>query len=94
MESFQTIAVDDIVMQEARALASESGVTVEELLKQALEHGIISLREGQFFRLRRRKGNVAEALALLRAAGAGKPPMPGDEIPDEVKALYPELQDR
>jgi hypothetical protein len=94
MEAFDTIAIDDIVMQEAKALASETGVTVEEVIKQALEHGIVGLREAQFFRLRRGKGNVAEALALLRQAGAGNPPLPGDEIPDDVKALYPELQDR
>jgi hypothetical protein len=94
MEDTETISVDRVVLREVEALARETGLSVEEIVHQALEQGIMGLRSAQFFSVRRGKGNLAEALALLRAAGAGKPPIPGDEIPDEVKALYPELQDR
>lgn len=94
MEEMGTISVDRVVLGEVEALARETGLSVEEVVHQALEQGILGLRSAQFFRIRRGRGNLAEALALLRRAGNGRPPDPGDEIPEDVKALYPELQDR
>jgi hypothetical protein len=68
------------LMNEAQLIAQEEGLSVEQIINDALEQGLAELRSMHFFRSRRGKGNVVEALKILRRAGNDRPPQPGDEI--------------
>lgn len=94
MEGFETIAVDRMVLNEAEVLAQECGLPVEQILSDALQQGITGIRAMRRIRARMGKGNLTEALALLQRAGNGRAPDPGDEIPADVLALYPEFRSR
>jgi serine/threonine protein kinase len=61
------------LMEEARKVAKAEGVAVAEKVS--------ALRTQEYFAERARRGDVREALRVLKRAGAGQPPMPGDELP-------------
>lgn len=94
MEPSANIAIDHSLLAQAELVAKETNLPVEQIIQSALQQGLTELRSESFFRSRRGRGNVEKALAILRRAGNGRPPDPGDEIPDDVRALYPEIQSR
>lgn len=85
MESAANIMVERVLLTEAEAIAKANGLPVERVIQEALEHGLVELRSEHFFRSRRGMGDVTNSLAILRRAGAGRSPMPGDEIPSDLR---------
>ncbi len=47
-----------------------------------IEYEAVALRTESYFAERAARADVPQALALLRRAGAGAEPLPGDELPD------------
>jgi hypothetical protein len=81
MDQSPNIALKAALVGEAQLLAQEEGLPVDQVVNDALEQGLLGLRSAHFFKVRRGKGDVAQALELLRRAGSGNPPLPGDELP-------------
>ena len=69
------------LMEEARALAKEEGVALNQLINTAVAEKLAATRTLAFFERYVRDANVEEALALLRRPRKGEPPREGDELP-------------
>jgi hypothetical protein len=73
------------LLDEARALAKSEGVALNQLINVAVAEKLAVSRTREFFQRYPRDANVALALEILEKAGAGNPPMPGDELPEGWK---------
>ena len=69
------------LMEEARALAKSEGVALNQLINVAVAEKLAVTRTMEFFQRYTRNANVVRAMEILNKAGAGNPPMPGDELP-------------
>lgn len=69
------------LMEEARKGAKAEGVAVNQLINVAVAEKVSALRTEEYFAERAARGNVKKALQILKRAGRGNPPFPGDEIP-------------
>lgn len=69
------------LMAEARRIATAEGVAVNQLINVAVAEKVSALRTEEYFAVRAAKGDVKKALRVLRRAGKGSPPGPGDELP-------------
>ena len=70
------------LLEEARALAKSEGVALNQLINVAVAEKLAVTRTMEFFQRYTRDANVARALEILNKAGAGNPPMAGDELPE------------
>jgi hypothetical protein len=69
------------LMEEARKVAKAEGVAINQLINVAVAEKVSALRTEEFFSERARRGDVRKALRILKRAGAGRPPVQGDELP-------------
>jgi len=74
------------LLAEARRLAQEEGVALNQLINVAVAEKLSAVRTEEFFRERARGADHAEAIRILKRAGRNNPPMPGDELPPGWKA--------
>ena len=72
-------------MEEARALAASEGIALNQLITLALAEKVSVLRTDEYFTQRADRAKVARARNVLKRAGVGKPPLPGDEVPQATK---------
>lgn len=68
------------LMEEARKVAKGEGVAVNQLINVAVAEKISALRTEEYFAERAGRSNVGKALRALKRAGAGNPPLAGDEL--------------
>jgi len=68
------------VLEEARKLAESEGVALNQLINVAVAEKLSALRTEDYFSRRAAGANVPNALKILKRAGAGNPPMRGDEL--------------
>jgi hypothetical protein len=54
------------------------------LINVAVAEKLSALRTASYFAERAARANIPEALRILDRAGAGQPPVKGDELPDAV----------
>lgn len=73
------------LMEEAKAMAKDEGVALNQLINVAVAEKLAATRTIQFFERYTRNANVDEALALLRRPRIGEPPRKGDELPASWK---------
>ena len=73
------------LMEEARKIARAEGVAVNQLINVAVAEKVSALRTEDYFAERARRGDVRKALRILKRAGAGQPPVAGDELPAEPR---------
>ena len=73
------------LLEEARKMAGDEGVALNQLINVAVAEKLSALRTEAFFRERARRANVPEAIALLARLGNGNPPAKGDELPQPEK---------
>jgi hypothetical protein len=73
------------LLDEARKLAESEGVALNQFINVAVAEKLSALRTETYFAERAARGNVPKALKILKRAGAGKPPMKGDELPRRKK---------
>jgi hypothetical protein len=69
------------LMEEAKAMARDEGVALNQLINVAVAEKLAATRTIQFFERYTRDASVEEALALLRRPRIGEPPREGDELP-------------
>jgi hypothetical protein len=73
------------LMEEARKVAKAEGVAVNQLINVAVAEKLSVLRTEEYFAERAARGNVDKALRILKRAGTGNAPIPGDELPRRTR---------
>lgn len=68
------------LLEEARRVSKTEGVALNQFINVAVAEKLSALRTEEFFRERGERGDVAKAKRLLKRAGRGNPPAPGDEV--------------
>jgi hypothetical protein len=66
---------------EVRKAAKSEGVALNQFINVAVAEKLATLRTEEFFLQRARGADREEALRILKRAGKGNPPIPGDELP-------------
>lgn len=69
------------LMEEAKKVAKAEGVAVNQLINVAVAEKVSALRTEEYFAKRAEKGDIKKALQVLKRAGKGNTPAPGDELP-------------
>jgi hypothetical protein len=69
------------LLEEARRLAAEEGVAVNQLINVAVAEKLSALRTETYFRERASRADVAKFRRVLARAGKDSPPVEGDELP-------------
>jgi len=67
------------LLDEARRVAQNEGVALNQLINVAVAEKLSALRTEDYFRERAARASIKKAKDVLRRAGRGKPPVPGDE---------------
>jgi HicB family len=70
------------LLDEARRIAEEEGVALNQLINVAVAEKLSAIRTEAFFRERAHRANIPEAIEILEKLGRGNPPMKGDELPN------------
>jgi hypothetical protein len=70
------------LLDEARKVADNEGVALNQLINVAVAEKLSALRTEDYFAERAARADVPRALDILKRAGAGKSPMAGDSLPD------------
>ena len=68
------------ILEEARRVSETEGVALNQFINVAVAEKVSALRTEEYLRERGAKGDVAKAKRLLKRAGRGNPPSPGDEL--------------
>lgn len=68
------------LLEEARKLAEDEGVALNQLINVAVAEKLSALRTERYFAERAARADVPRALDILRKAGGDNPPIKGDEI--------------
>jgi hypothetical protein len=74
------------LLQEARRVAEAEGVAINQFINVAVAEKLSALRTEDYFRERSQRTSVAQAKKILRKAGRGGSPIPGDEIRGQTRA--------
>jgi HicB family len=75
------------LLEEARRIAEEEGVALNQLINVAVAEKLSAIRTESFFRERANRASVPEAIGILGRLGKGNAPMNGDELPKSER-LY------
>lgn len=73
------------LLEEARRLAEEEGVAVNQLINVAVAEKLSALRTEAYFEERAARAGLKKARRILSRAGKGKPPVEGDELPNRKR---------
>jgi len=73
------------LLDEARKLAEEEGVAVNQLINVAVAEKLSALRTEAYFKERASRSDSKKAREILERAGKGNPPVKGDELPAKRK---------
>jgi len=68
------------ILEEARRVSEAEGVALNQFINVAVAEKVSALRTEEYLRDRGARGNVAKAKRLLKRAGRGNAPLPGDEV--------------
>ncbi|MGP8242911.1 MAG: hypothetical protein ACLQVN_00155 [Bryobacteraceae bacterium] len=74
------LRLQESLLEEARRVAETEGVALNQFINVAVAEKLSALRTEEYFRERGQRGDAAKAKRLLKGAGRGNPPAPGDEI--------------
>lgn len=69
------------LLEEVKKLAKADGVALNQFINVAVAEKLSALRTASYFEERARRDDPQKAVEILRRAGAGNPPMKGDELP-------------
>ena len=70
------------LMEEARRIAKDEGVAVNQLINVAVAEKIAALRTAEYFAERAQRGDLQKALRVLKRSGVSNPVVPDDELPN------------
>jgi hypothetical protein len=68
------------LLEEARKLAEQEGVAVNQLINVAVAEKLSALRTEAYFRERAARADLGKAREILSRAGKGNPPVAGDKV--------------
>jgi hypothetical protein len=68
------------LLEEARRVAEAEGVALNQFINVAVAEKLSALRTEDYFRERAQRGDVSRAKRILKRAGRGNQPGPGDEL--------------
>ena len=68
------------LLEEARRLAKDKGVALNQFINVAVAEKLSALRTADYFAARAARADIPAALDNLNRAGRGKTPMAGDQI--------------
>ena len=68
------------LLEEARRISESEGVALNQFINVAVAEKLSALRTEEYFRERSSRADMAKVKRILKRAGKGKPPVPGDEI--------------
>jgi len=68
------------LLEEARRVSESEGVALNQFINVAVAEKLSALRTEEYFRERSSRADIPKAKQILKRAGKGKPPAPGDEI--------------
>jgi hypothetical protein len=68
------------LFEEAKRVAEAEGVALNQLINVAVAEKLSALRTDDYFRERSGRADMSKVKRILKRAGRGKPPVPGDEI--------------
>ena len=77
------------LMEEAKRIAKAEGVAVNQLINVAVAEKVSALRTEEYFAERAARGDLKKALLVLKRAGKGNAPLPGDELPTDTLSRRP-----
>jgi hypothetical protein len=77
-EKIEPVRLQPSLLREVRKQAE--GTSVSEFVNVAVAERVAALRTARLFEERAGRADIPAAIELLRRFGAGKPPLPGDEI--------------
>jgi len=69
------------LLDEARKLAEEEGVALNQFINVVVAEKLSALRTESYIAERAVRADIPKALRILKRAGVGRPPMKGDEMP-------------
>jgi len=69
------------LLDEARKLAEQEGVALNQLINVAVAEKLSALRTETYIAERAARADIPEALRILNRAGRGRTPVKGDELP-------------
>ncbi len=69
------------LLDEARKLAEVEGVALNQFINVAVAEKVSALRTENYLAGRAARADVPKAIAILKRAGAGRPPLKGDAMP-------------
>jgi hypothetical protein len=75
------------LLEAARNLAESEGVALNQLINVAVAQMIAAHNASNYIAIRAKRANLPRALEILRKAGAGNPPIEGDELPEGWKRI-------
>lgn len=68
------------LLEEAKRVSEAEGVALNQFINVAVAEKLSALRTEEYFRERAQRGNMRNAKRVLKRAGRGNTPIPGDEI--------------
>ena len=68
------------LLEEARKVSESEGVALNQFINLAVAEKVSALRTEDYFRERQSRADLGKAKRILKRAGKGKPPVPGDAI--------------
>jgi hypothetical protein len=69
------------LLEQARQVAKDEGVALNQLINVAVAEKLSALRTEQTLRTRASRADRARTLETLARLGQDQPPLPGDELP-------------
>jgi len=75
-----TLRLQASLFDEAKRVAASEGVALNQLINVAVAEKLSAPRTEDYFRERAQRAKVGAAKLILRRAGRGKPPVPGNEL--------------
>jgi hypothetical protein len=70
------------LLDEARKLAEDQGVALNQLINVAVAEKLSALRTESYLSERAARADIPKALGVLKRAGVGRSPVQGDELPE------------
>lgn len=74
------LRLQESLLEEAKRVAEAEGVALNQFINVAVAEKLSALRTEDYFQERAKRGSVRRAKQILKKAGRGNPPVPGDEI--------------
>ena len=74
------LRLQNSLLDEARRVSEAEGVALNQFINVAVAEKLSALRTDDYFHERAQRGDIGRAKRILKRAGRGNPPVPGDEL--------------